>query len=89
VVDDICDGGGTFALLRDAMPPEVSLDLWVTHGGFTGPEHSRQALAGYHRVHTTDSLPNTRNRHVRVTNLAPYVTRALRRIATKPEGTQP
>lgn len=88
VVDDICDGGGTFALLRAAIPAEVSLDLWVTHGGFTGPEHSRQALAGYRCVYTTDSLPSARHRHVRTTDLAPYVTRAVRRIATNSEGAQ-
>ncbi|RUP02924.1 MAG: ribose-phosphate pyrophosphokinase [Mycobacterium sp.] len=88
VMDDICDGGGTFALLRDAMPPEVTLDLWVTHGGFTGPEHSRKALSGYRRVHTTDSLSGARDAHVHITRLAPYVTQTIRRIAGNSEGTQ-
>ena len=88
VVDDICDGGGTFALLRDAMPGQVSLDLWVTHGGFTGPEHSRKALSGYYRVHTTDSLPSARNPGFHITDLTPYITQTIRRIAGNPEGTQ-
>lgn len=88
VVDDICDGGGTFALLRQAIPAEVSLDLWVTHGGFTGPEHSRPALAGYQCVYATDSLTSARGQHIRITDLAPYVTQTVRRIVTNPEGTQ-
>ncbi|MGV0812313.1 phosphoribosyltransferase family protein [Mycolicibacterium boenickei] len=39
LVDDICDGGGTFAGLAQAIgetEPEVELHLWVTHGLFTG-----------------------------------------------------
>lgn len=88
VVDDICDGGGTFALLRAAIPSEVSLDLWVSHGGFTGPDRSRQALAGYQCVYTTDSLPSAAGQHIRTTDLAPYVTQMLSRIATNREGAQ-
>lgn len=94
VMDDICDGGGTFALLRQAMPDDVSLDLWVTHGGFSGPEHSHNALAGYGNVFTTDSLPTVgaaaahSDGHIRVTELAPYVTRTIGHVAAKPEGAQ-
>lgn len=88
VVDDICDGGGTFALLRAAIPADVSLDLWVTHGGFTGPERSHQALSGYQSVYTTDSLPSARGGPVRTTDLAPHVNETLRRIATNLEGAQ-
>lgn len=39
VVDDICDGGGTFAGLAQsvaAVSPDSELHLWVTHGLFTG-----------------------------------------------------
>lgn len=39
VVDDICDGGGTFAGLAQgvhAAEPDARLHLWVTHGLFTG-----------------------------------------------------
>lgn len=34
VVDDLCDGGGTFLGLRGVIP-EAQLDLYVTHGLFT------------------------------------------------------
>lgn len=39
LVDDICDGGGTFAGLAQAIretEPAAELHLWVTHGLFTG-----------------------------------------------------
>lgn len=35
IVDDICDGGGTFIGLRKAMPHAASVTLAVTHGLFT------------------------------------------------------
>jgi ribose-phosphate pyrophosphokinase len=35
VVDDICDGGGTFVGLAKEAPFDVVLDLYVTHGLFT------------------------------------------------------
>jgi ribose-phosphate pyrophosphokinase len=35
LVDDICDGGGTFMGLAEAIGPSVYLDLYVTHGLFT------------------------------------------------------
>ncbi len=54
VVDDICDGGGTFLLLADAMPANVEMHLWVSHGGFT---KGVNALAHqYTTIYTTDSL---------------------------------
>lgn len=56
IVDDICDGGGTFALLAQSAPETVKLDLWVTHGGFTkGIEDT--GLDRYRTIYTTDSLP--------------------------------
>lgn len=93
VMDDICDGGGTFALLQQAMPAELSLDLWVTHGGFTGSEHSRAALTGYQCVYTTDSLSSARDasradQRIHLTTLAPYVADTVRRIAATSEGAQ-
>ena len=57
VVDDICDGGGTFGLLAAAAPAAATLQLWVTHGGFTGGQRTRDALSRYAAVDTTDSLP--------------------------------
>lgn len=56
VVDDIFDGGGTFGLLADSVPASVSLRLWVTHGGFTGPMFSEKVRAKYHTVYTSSSL---------------------------------
>jgi ribose-phosphate pyrophosphokinase len=36
IVDDICDGGGTFVGLAEATGlPKERLDLWVTHGVFS------------------------------------------------------
>jgi ribose-phosphate pyrophosphokinase len=56
VPDDICDGGGTFAGLADATGlPKERLDLWVTHGVFSGK--ASQINDRYGRVYTTDSHP--------------------------------
>lgn len=35
IVDDICDGGGTFLGLLDESPHYCQVDLYVTHGLFT------------------------------------------------------
>lgn len=64
IVDDICDGGGTFIGLADHIMankcwmrwanPQVTLDLWVTHGIFS---KGLGALWGYfNRIGTTDSF---------------------------------
>lgn len=54
IVDDICDGGGTFLGLADATGlPKDRVDLWVTHGIFSkGLSDLRQHFG---RIHTTDS----------------------------------
>lgn len=54
IVDDICDGGGTFIGLAEATGlPKDRLDLWVTHGifskGFGG------LFDHFGVIHTTDS----------------------------------
>ncbi|BBB40385.1 ribose-phosphate diphosphokinase [Mycobacteroides abscessus] len=54
VIDDICDGGGTFALLAQGLGEGFDLDLWVTHGGFT--KGTSALTDNYRSVHTTDSL---------------------------------
>lgn len=54
VVDDICDGGATFGILRSNLPGKA--DLQVSHGLFTGRAETN--LAGYDRVISTDSLPS-------------------------------
>lgn len=59
VVDDICDGGGTFAGLADAIQEDfdVELDLWVTHGIFSGAAVSN--LRSYSKIYTTNSWQPT------------------------------
>ena len=57
VVDDICDGGGTFLGLAEAtgLGPD-RLDLWVTHGVFSGDWARSEALSrAFRTVHCTDS----------------------------------
>jgi ribose-phosphate pyrophosphokinase len=88
VVDDIFDGGGTFALLAGAVPDGVTLDLWVTHGGFTKPGYSEEARKPYGRIYTTDSLDaavaaSLRDNQIRVTPLAPWIAGAVQLIGEK------
>ncbi|MGN7186997.1 ribose-phosphate pyrophosphokinase [Microbacterium enclense] len=58
VVDDICDGGGTFMGLAQATGlPKERLGLYVSHGVFSG--NAEQLVDHYAEVWTTDSLqPN-------------------------------
>lgn len=62
IVDDICDGGGTFLGLadefyRDPAAPSSNLSLYVTHGIFS----RGLAVFGEHFAHiyTTDSFPTS------------------------------
>lgn len=56
VVDDICDGGGTFLGLAAQFREGVTADLYVTHGIFS---QGTVALAKkYDRIYTTDSVMN-------------------------------
>lgn len=56
VVDDICDGGGTFMGLAAALAlPREKLGLWVTHGIFSGK--AIQLRTAYADIYTTDSHP--------------------------------
>jgi ribose-phosphate pyrophosphokinase len=61
VVDDICDGGGTFVGLGMQMnQPEIVTDLYVTHGIFSkGTEDLRKH---YVNIFTTDSIIGDRDR---------------------------
>lgn len=55
VVDDICDGGGTFLGLADATGlPAERLGLYVSHGVFSG--NASQLNDRYGEVWTTDSF---------------------------------
>jgi ribose-phosphate pyrophosphokinase len=85
VVDDIFDGGGTFALLAAAVPDGVTLDLWVTHGGFTKPGYSAEARKPYRRIYTTDSLgtaveAGAHDNQIQVTPLAPWIADAVQQL---------
>jgi ribose-phosphate pyrophosphokinase len=58
VVDDICDGGGTFMGLAEATGlPRERLGLYVSHGVFTGRSASLNRTFG--RIWTTDSFSKT------------------------------
>lgn len=54
IVDDICDGGGTFMGLAKATElPKAQLGLWITHGIFSG--NAVKLRDFYGRIMTTDS----------------------------------
>lgn len=60
VVDDICDGGGTFKGLAAAVPQAAGrLHLWVTHGVFSG--EAAELTRHYQTITTTDSHPGCTN----------------------------
>lgn len=69
VVDDICDGGGTFMGLADKIREQGSTaDLYVTHGIFS--KGISGLLEYYNAVYTTDSLAGSERGHYRATVLA-------------------
>lgn len=56
IIDDICDGGGTFVGIAEEIRkvnPTATLGLYVTHGIFS---KGIWALSGFDAVYTTDSL---------------------------------
>lgn len=74
VVDDICDGGGTFCGLAEAAGVgRERLTLWVSHGIFSG--RAPQLTEYYAEVHTTDSHPGAHNPEVGaiVHSVIPYL----------------
>jgi ribose-phosphate pyrophosphokinase len=59
VVDDICDGGGTFIGLAAVIKErDLRADLFVTHGIFS--QGTGKLLENYRKVFCTDSLPGDR-----------------------------
>ena len=55
VIDDLCDGGGTFIGLHDELEREgVRADLFVTHGLFT--KGTKDLVNRFERVICTDSV---------------------------------
>ena len=80
VLDDICDGGGTFIGLADAIPKhchDYKLDLWVSHGIFS--KGVEELLGKYDRIITTDSFPNKiePNQRIIVNKLYPYAAELM------------
>lgn len=79
VVDDICDGGGTFAGLAHTIhdtAPTAELHLWVTHGLFTG--RWRENLSpNYVSITAADIAPDGENsplpHGIRSVRLLPHV----------------
>lgn len=72
VVDDICDGGGTFNGLAAATGlPSNKLGLWVTHGIFSG--NAPYIRDHYDHIGTTDSHPGAHRPSVGAT-IIPCVT---------------
>lgn len=59
LVDDICDGGGTFIGLADAIGlGRDRLDLWVTHGIFSNfSQLKKMTEETFGVIHTTNSYP--------------------------------
>jgi len=57
IIDDICDGGGTFSMVMNAMvdiePNIRRIELYVSHGIFS---KGLEALDGFDKIYTTDSI---------------------------------
>lgn len=63
IVDDICDGGGTFMGLAEAMNVgRERLSLWVSHGIFSG--RANLLTEHFGAIYTTDSHPGARREDV-------------------------
>jgi ribose-phosphate pyrophosphokinase len=78
VVDDICDGGGTFIGLAQEIRKNLVgrasiLDLYVTHGVFS--KGFKELNKHYEEIITTDSLPlrEVPPRNLTVIELMPWV----------------
>lgn len=78
VVDDICDGGGTFiGLANETGLHQAQLGLWVTHGIFSGKAPDLRRY--YQHVYTTDSHPG-HNRIGCATVIVPAETYMLQNV---------
>lgn len=78
LADDICDGGGTFLGLADAMGlGRERLSLWVSHGIFSGKANLLTEKFG--SIYTTDSHPGATREDVDATvvPVLPYLLRAI------------
>lgn len=78
VVDDICDGGGTFMGLAESTGLDrEQLALWVTHGIFSGSAPLLNKHYGH--IFTTDSHPGHNRDSVATTIVPtePYLTKRI------------
>ena len=76
VVDDICDGGGTFRGLAEATGlPRSQLSLWVSHGVFSGRANELNEFYG--DIATTDSYPSLQDIGARVLPVLDFMPGAL------------
>jgi ribose-phosphate pyrophosphokinase len=74
VVDDICDGGGTFLGLRSVVPEETKLGLYVTHGLFTAG--TEKLAAAFDQILCTDSLLDLSvSQDVKIIEVCNYLTK--------------
>jgi ribose-phosphate pyrophosphokinase len=83
VVDDICDGGGTFMGLADVLdaatnrPATRNYALWVTHGVFSGV--AKKLREKYRWIYTTDSIkPQDDSVADYTAPVLPYLTQHLK-----------
>ena len=84
IVDDICDGGGTFIGLAQAIGVgKERLDLWVSHGVFSKGVDS--LLDEFGTIYTTNSFdhnladrfPSGTESRVKVFDVFPYLSEAI------------
>lgn len=86
VVDDICDGGGTFNLLaeeflKDPLSADSTLSLWVSHGIFS--KGVSNIHPKYRSIYTTDSWfdevyhATDDDQRVNVVSLRPIIDKIL------------
>jgi len=54
IVDDICDGGGTFLGIANEIPKNIPLALYVSHGIFS--KGFTDLLKHFKMIYTTDSI---------------------------------
>ena len=73
VVDDICDGGGTFLLLAEALRKagiDNNLELYVSHGIFS--KGTDIIYKSFYPIYTTNSFFRGYDSNVKVHNLKEY-----------------
>lgn len=87
IVDDICDGGGTFIGIAELLGRKSILGLYVTHGIFSqGVEVltdldsqgiSRDRMVAFKRIYTSNSYYTGSHPQVEVLDAGPLLMRAL------------